>query len=78
MEGEEADGGGDDPRTYKMSFPTRVGPKTCPVEGCSGRASTRTEIRVQFWHQNVRDSVVILEGVNLPHLRCPLCDILVS
>ena len=34
--------GGDDPRTYKMAFPTRVGPRPCPVKGCSGLASSRT------------------------------------
>ena len=76
-EGDEADGGGDDPRTYRMTFPMRVGPRPCPVEGCSGRASTRTTMRVHFWHRHVRDTVLILEEGNLPHPRCPLCDMLV-
>ena len=42
LEGDEADGGGDKPRTYRMAFPTRAGPRPCTVKGCSGRASTWT------------------------------------
>ena len=34
-------------------------------------------MRVHFWHRNVRDTVVILEEGNLPHPRCPMCDMLV-
>ena len=34
-------------------------------------------MRVHFWNWNVRDTVVILEEGNLPHSRCPLCDMLV-
>ena len=64
--GDEEDRG-DEPRTYRMAFPTKAGPKPCQVEGCSGRASTQTAMRVQFWHHHVRDTVVILEEVNLPH-----------
>ena len=48
-----------------------------PVEGCSGRVATRKATWEQLWHQHVRDTVVILEEVNLPHPRCPLCDMLV-
>ena len=69
--------GGDDTRTYRMAFPARVRPRPCPVEGCSGRASTWTSMRVHFWHRHVRDTVVILEEGNLPHPRFPLCEILV-
>ena len=69
--------GGDEPRTYRMAFPARAGPRPCPVEGCSGQASTRTAMRVHFWHRHVRDTAVILEEGNLPHPRCPLCDMLV-
>ena len=35
-------------------------------------------MKVQFWHRHVRDTVVILEEVNLPHKRCPLFDMLVT
>ena len=66
-EGDDSDGFGKEPRTYKMTFPMRVVPRPCPVEGCSGRASTRTAMRFHFWHRHVRDIVVILEKGNLPH-----------
>ena len=65
QEGDE-EGGGDDPRTSRMAFPTNAVPRPCPVEGCSGRAATRTAMRVHFWHRHVWDTVVILEEGNLP------------
>ena len=34
-------------------------------------------MEVQLWHWYVRDTVVSLEKRNLPHIHCPLCDILV-
>ena len=34
-------------------------------------------MRVHFLHRNVLDTVVILEEGNLPHPRCPRCDMLV-
>ena len=58
-----------DTLTYKMDFPTAGGPSNCPVEGCQGRAATRTAIRVNFLHRHVRDTVIILEDVNLHHPR---------
>ena len=76
-EGDEADGGGNEPRNYRMEFPARAGTRPCPVEGCSGRATTRTAMIVQLWHRYVRDTMVILEEGNLPHPRSPLCDMLV-
>ena len=60
QEGDEA-AGGNKPRTYRMAFPVKARPRTCPVEGCSGRVLTRRTIRVQFWHRHVRDTVVVLE-----------------
>ena len=69
--------GVDEPRTYRMAFTEWVEPRPCPVKGCSGQASTRTAMKVHFWHRHVRDTVEILEGGNLSHPRCPLCDILV-
>ena len=76
-EGDKSYGGGNEPRTYRMAFLTRSGPRPCPVEGCSGRASTQTAMRVHFWHRHVRDTVVILEEGNPSYTRCPLCDMLV-
>ena len=69
-------GGGGEPKTYRIEFP-KGGTKECPVAGCPGRAETRTAMRVHFWRQHVRDIVIILEGGNLPHPRCPRCDMFV-
>ena len=57
----DKEAGGDNPRTYRMVFPAKEVPRPCPVEGCSGRASTRTAMRVHFWHQHLKYTVVILE-----------------
>ena len=63
-------------RTYRMSFPTKGGgARRCPVEGCPGVLATRTAMRVHFVHRNVQDTVVMLEEGNLPHPRCPRCDL---
>ena len=61
--------GREEPRTYRMAFPEKAGPRPFPVEGCSGRG-------VYFWNRHVRDTVVILEEVNSPHPWYPMCDIL--
>ena len=68
QEGEE-EAGDENSSTCRMVFPEKAGPISCPVKGCSGRASTWTAIRVHFWHRHVRDTVVILEEGNLPHPR---------
>ena len=34
-------------------------------------------MRVHFLHPHVLDTVVILDEGNLPHQRCPRCDMLV-
>ena len=34
--------GGDKPRTYRMAFTAKSGPRPCPVEGFSGRDKPRT------------------------------------
>ena len=47
------------------------------MEGCPGRARTRTAMRVNFWLWHVWDIVIILEEGNLPHPRCSRCDMLV-
>ena len=39
-DGDKADRGGNDPRTYNMEFTTRAGPRPCPSKGCSVQAST--------------------------------------
>ena len=44
------------------------------MEGCPGALAKRTEMRVHFVHRHVQDTVVMLEEGNLPHPRCPRCD----
>ena len=68
--------GGEEQKTYRMEFPNG-GTKECPVEGCPGKAGTRTAMGVHFWRRHVRDTVIILEEGNLPHPRCENCDMLV-
>ena len=68
---------GGETQIYRMAFPTKGGPWSCPVEGCPVRAGTRTATRMHFFNRNVRDIVIILEERNLPHPRCPQCDMLV-
>ena len=50
----------------------------CPVEGCLGGASNRSNLPVHFAHRHVRDTIVILEEGNRPYPRCPKCDVSVS
>ena len=70
-----ATGGGEEEekKTYRMEFP-KGGTTKCPVEGCPGRAGTRTAMCVHFWRRHVRDTIIILEEGNLPHPRCKNYD----
>ena len=72
-----ATGGGGEPKTYQIEFPTKGGTRECPVEGFPGRAGTRTAMRVHFWRRYVRYIVIILEEGNFTHPMCPRCDMLV-
>ena len=45
------------------------------MEGFPGALATRTAMRVHLVHQHVQDTVVMLEEGNLPHPRCPWCDL---
>ena len=65
QEDDEADGG-NEPRNYKMVFPKKARPRTCPVKGCSGQALTWTAMTVKFWHRQVRYTVVVLGGGQPP------------
>ena len=62
----EGEGGGDGPKTYRMAFPTKEGPRHFQVEGCSVRVATRTTTRVHLWHWHVQDTAVILEEGKYP------------
>ena len=68
--------GGEKQRMYRKEFP-KGGTTDCPVEGCPGRAGTRTAMRVHFWRRHVRDTIIILEEGNLPHPRYENCDMFV-
>ena len=67
---------GEEQKTYRMEFP-KGRTQDCPVEGCPGRAGTRTAMRVHFWRSHERDTVIILEEGNLLYPRCDNCDMLV-
>ena len=60
-----------------MAFPIAGGLRNCSIRGCMGQAATRTAMRVHFFHQHVRDTVIIVEEGNLPHPWCPRCNMLV-
>ena len=61
-----------------MSFPEKGGPRRFPVTGCLVALATRTAMRVHFMHRHVHNTVVILEGGNLPLPRCSRCNLQVS
>ena len=44
------------------------------VEGCQGRAASQTSLWVHFVHPVVRETLVILEEGNYPHLRLTTMD----
>ena len=60
-----------------MAFPKKSGLRHCLVEGCSVQSTMQSAMQVRFWHWHVRETMVILEEVNPPHPRCPLCIIIV-
>ena len=63
--------------TYQVSFPKHLSRLRCPVAGCLGGASSRTNLRIHFAHRHVRDTIAILEKVSRPYPRCPQCDMFV-
>ena len=56
----------DDTRTYQISFPQASHDITCPVVGCSGKASIRGALQVPFLNRRVWYTIVVLEGGNHP------------
>jgi hypothetical protein len=66
-----ADAPGRQPAEYRVSFPKILTRVTCPVAGCSGNASSWTNLRRHFTYRHPRDIIVILEEGRLP--RCELC-----
>ena len=75
-------GGGHPPplreaQTYRVSLPKQLPRLWCPVAGCLGGASSRTNLWIHFTHRIVRDIILILEEGNHPYPRCPQCDMFV-
>ena len=58
-----------DPQTYHVKFPRAVGPQECLAEGFQGRVAMWKGLRVHSLQFHVRDNVIIMEEVNLPHPR---------
>ena len=46
---------------YWISIPMILSQLSCPVDGCRGGAKNRTNLRVQFIHCQVWDTIVILD-----------------
>ena len=65
------------PRNFRITFLEKGGPRNCPVEGCPSRVATRMTMQVHFLHQNILDTVVIIEEGNPPHPRCARYNMLV-
>ena len=69
---------GGEAQTYQVSFLAALTRLRCPVEGCQGGATSRTNLWVHFAHRHVRDTIVILEEGKRPYPRCLKCDMFVS
>ena len=65
-------------RTFLITFPAKEGPRSCLVEGCTGRALTKTAMRVHFLHRHVLGTAFIQEEVNLPHPQCARCNMMLT
>ena len=60
--------------TYRVSFLKVYQFVACPVEGCHVILTIWTKLRIHFGHLHVRDTVDILDEVNLSRLRCTHCS----
>ena len=47
-------------QAYRASFPKLLARLRCPVKGCLGGATNRTNLWVHFVHRHIRDTIVIL------------------
>ena len=64
-------------QTYRVSFLKYLLRLWCPVAGCLGEASSRTNHQINFAHHHVQGKIVILEEGSRPYPRCPQCDMFV-
>jgi hypothetical protein len=69
---------GRQPALYRISFPKTVSSVVCPVEGCSGAATTRNNLRRHFAHRHYHDKLCILEEGQVPLPKCERCGMHVS
>lgn len=66
------------PRQYRVSFPRISTSRSCPVEGCTGKAVSHNALRRHFMFRHPEATIVILEEGTAPLPRCELCDMFVS
>ena len=59
-------------------LPNEGGAAAVSSGGVPVALATRATMRVHFVHRHVQDTVVMLEEGNLPHPRCPHCDLQVT
>ena len=66
------------PITYCVSFPGTDLYITCPVWGCQGRVTNRTNPRTHFMHRHGIDTIIIFDLGNPHHPHCDQCDMFSS
>ena len=62
---------------YHFPFTKTLDKIWCPVEGCWGWVTIRTNLWVYFVHRHVQDTLVILEEGKRPHPQCNKYDMFV-
>jgi hypothetical protein len=70
---DRADTPGRQPQEYRISFPALSARASCPVDGCTGVSTTRTNLRRHFVHRHPQDTLCILEEGSHPLPKCELC-----
>jgi hypothetical protein len=64
------------PLKYQVSFPLYCQSIACPVEGCTGKASTRANLWSHFMYKHLEDDIVMMEEGALP--ICLYCGMITS
>ena len=49
----------------------------CPVEGFPGRATSLTNICMNFMHRHMEETIVVLKEGPAPHLHCEKCGMFI-
>ena len=50
-----------DPRLYRVSLPIAEMSVEVPVEGCKGLEKTYTNLRIDFVHRHVKNTILMME-----------------